>query len=663
MDLALAGGVNATLSQAFVRFHKDIGMLSAAGQCSAFDAAADGFVRGEGCGMVVLKRLSEAEADCDRIWAVVRGSAVNHNGASAALTTPNGPAQERVMEEALTQGGVSPSDVDYLEAHAVGSLLGDPIELNAVAAVYGRERDRERPLLIGSVKSNIGHLEWAAGIAGLIKTMLAMKQGVIPQHLHFQDPNPNLDWDQMPMRVASAATDWPLHPGKRPLAAVSAFGLSGANAHVVVEGYEVSVDASSENGEEPWPAGPVRHVAVSMPETVSDLATPEDEHMGREVRLLPLSGKTVRALRESARQYLGWLDRNGNRLSEQDSVANSALSDMAWTAGVGRTHFPYRAGLVFSDLAQLREKLLRQAEMDEASEESEPEAASRVAFVYAGQDSQWAGMGEALYQSEPVVRAVLDRCDAVVQEERGVSLLDVMFGRSGVDEDLDTPLWRRLGVYTLECALTALWDSVGVRPNVVVGHGSGGIAAAQASGVIGLEEGLRIMMALDGPSEAFPEIGATPPSVSLINNVTAGLVQTTQTLDESFWRQSAQERDPAAFRKCVETLSETRVDLIVEIGADSELGPTIVAAWPQTKEGNEDSGAPVVLEGLKRPSGDSESLTHDGGFVDAVARAYEAGLDISFDGLFASEKRRRISLPGYPFQRQRYWVEAPKRQA
>ena len=662
VDLALAGGVNATLSQAFVRFHKDLGMLSAGGQCSAFDAAADGFVRGEGCGMVVLKRLSEAEADGDRIWAVVRGSAVNHNGASAALTVPNGPAQERVMEEALTQGGVSPSDVDYLEAHAVGSQLGDPIELNAVAAVYGKERDRERPLLIGSVKSNIGHLEWAAGIAGLIKTMLAMKHGVIPQHLHFQEPNPNLDWDQMPMRVASAATDWPLHPGKPPLAAVSAFGLSGANAHVVLEGYDAPVGSSAENNGEPWPSGPVTHVTVSMPEAASDPATLEDEHEGREVRLLPLSGKTGRALRESAHRHLEWLDRNANESLLEDAAMNSELSDMAWTAGVGRSHFPYRAGLVFSNLAQLREKLLLQAEMDEGLEESEPEAASRVAFVYAGQGSQWAGMGESLYQSEPVVRAVLDRCDAVVQEERGVSLLDVMFGRSGVDEDLDTPLWNRLAVYALECALTALWDSVGIRPNVALGHGSGGIAAAQASGVLELEEGLRLTIALDDPTGDVSKIASTPPLVALVNNVTGELASSSQTLDVAFWRQSVLEQDPEAFRKCIETLAETGVDMIVGIGPDSEMVPTIVAAWPQTGEGDENSDEPVVLETLKSPSGNNESLTDDGGFVEAVARAYEVGLDISFDGLFAGEKRRRISLPGYPFQRQSYWVETPKQQ-
>ena len=224
VDLALAGGVNVVLSPSTSAFMLEIGMLSPTGHSSPFDASADGYVRGEGCGMVVLKRLSEAEADGDRIYAVIRGSAVNQNGASAGLTVPNGPAQERVMEEALVQAGASPSEVDYLEAHATGSQLGDPIELNAAASVYGRARDEESPLLVGTVKSNIGHLEWAAGIAAFIKTVLSMNNGVIPPHLHFQDPNPNVDWDQMPVRVTSDNTDWPTASGRQPLAGVNAFG-------------------------------------------------------------------------------------------------------------------------------------------------------------------------------------------------------------------------------------------------------------------------------------------------------------------------------------------------------------------------------------------------------------------------------------------------------
>ena len=237
VDLALVGGVNAILDPSVMKFLTEVGMLSASGQCWAFDAAADGYVRGEGCGIVVLKRLSAAEADGDRIWGVIRGSAVNQNGASLGLTLPNGPAQERAMEEALARAGVAPAEVDYLEAHGPGTIVGDPIEVQAVATVYGRGRAAERPLLIGSVKTNIGHLESAGGVAGLIKTVLAMQQGVIPKHLHFRHPNPEIAWERLPVQVTAEATPWPLVPDRPPLASVNVFGISGANAHVVVEGY------------------------------------------------------------------------------------------------------------------------------------------------------------------------------------------------------------------------------------------------------------------------------------------------------------------------------------------------------------------------------------------------------------------------------------------
>ena len=273
VDIALAGGVNAVLSPSVSRFMMDIGMLSPTGECRPFDASANGYVRGEGCGMVVLKRLSDAEADGDRIWAVIRGSAVNQNGASAGLTVPNGPAQERVMEEALTQANVSPSEVDYLEAHAVGSQLGDPIELNALASVYGRERDQDRPLLVGSVKSNIGHVEWAAGIAAFIKTVLSITHKVIPQTPHLETPNPNVEWDQMPLRVTSGKTAWPTVSGRQPLASVNAFGLSGTNAHILVEGYGPEFSASEAANGAPLPKGSPQRVPVSLPEPIDRFKT------------------------------------------------------------------------------------------------------------------------------------------------------------------------------------------------------------------------------------------------------------------------------------------------------------------------------------------------------------------------------------------------------
>ena len=211
-DLALAGGVHTILSGRLLELRGNAGMLSPDGRCATFDAAANGYVRGEGCGIVVLKRLAEAEADGDRIWGVIRGSAINQDGATPGLTVPSGAAQERVIGDALARAGISPHEVDYLEAHGTGTEVGDPIELEAAAAAYGKGRAADHPLLIGSVKTNIGHLESAAGVAGVIKTALALKQGVIPKHLHFREPTPAVDWERMSLQVTAEATEWPRHP-------------------------------------------------------------------------------------------------------------------------------------------------------------------------------------------------------------------------------------------------------------------------------------------------------------------------------------------------------------------------------------------------------------------------------------------------------------------
>ena len=598
VDMALVGGTHAVLSPDLTREMANLGMLSREGQCRPFDASADGFTRGEGCGMVVLKRLSEAEADGDRIWGVIRGSAVNQNGASAGPTVPNGPAQERVIEEALSRAGVVPSEVDYLEAHGGGSELGDPIEVQAAAAVYGKGREADRPLLIGSVKTNIGHLEPAAGVAALIKAVLAMKRGIIPKHLNFENPSPHIDWDRLPVQVTSELTEWPSHPNRPPRAGVSAFGISGTNAHVVVEGYD-SPDTT--------PVGSAQPVSLSV-----DLIGEEEAFAPRQTRLLPLSGKTDEALRDLTGRYLSWLD----ELASEDV---DLLADMAWTAGVGRIHFDHRTGIVFQDIESLREKL--QA-LIETGERPEPRAATKIAFAYTGQDSQWIGMGKDLYESEPVVRAVLDRCDKVILEERNTSLLDAMFGQTGDLSDLPA-------IYALESALTALWSSMGIQPSVVVGQGIGEIAAAQAAGVFSLEDGLRVALERDTDNPTLTDVTIASPSLVLVSSVTGGI----EVLDAAYWRRQAQEQ--VAFDKCAKKLANLGVDVIIEIGPN---------AVPDSIEAG--TNPPVMLSSLG-----------DDGFVQAVAKAYEARLPVSFPGLFAGETRRRVSLPSYPFQRQHYWIQ------
>ena len=719
-DLALAGGVNNILSGRLLELRGNAGMLAPDGQCKTFDARANGYVRGEGCGLVVLKRLAEAERDGDRIWAVVRGSAVNQDGASPGLTVPSGDAQARVIQAALARAGMQPQDVDYLEAHGTGTPVGDPIEADAAATAYGPGRPADRPLLIGSVKTNIGHLESAAGVAGFMKAVMALRHGVIPRHLNFETPSPAIDWDRLPLEVTAAERDWPRREGHVPSAGVSGFGWSGTNAHVLLERYEGPTDTAARGQDFAGPAMPVATRDGAQAAT-------------RRARLLPLSGKTDAALRESAARYLTWLE----------GAEPAALADAAWTASVGRSHFDFRAGVVFRDAGSLRERLAALVDPDERQFLATVPR-RKLAFAYTGQASQWVGMGRALYETEPVFRAVLDRCDALLREDRGASLLDVMFGREGAPGDLDDPAWKQPSIYALECGLTALWESVGVRPDVVFGHSLGEIAAAQAAGVFSLEDGLRFAAARGAHIGAVPGAGAMAAvfapaddiaavvdehnaasagidvSVAVDNGaqqVISGPADAIDTILERFESEGTRvarlrkspayhsamiepaldglqasireipfappsitllsnvtgaavapdaildtaywrrhARERVQFRSCVEELGSLGVDAVVELGPHAVLGPMTALAWPGSA-----GEPPAVVASLMRPRADTPAADTEDAFVAAVGAAYEAGIPVQLEALFAGESRRRVSLPGYPFQRERFWAARRRR--
>ncbi len=648
VDMALAGGVNAILSPKVSKFFNDLGVLSASGQCYAFDAAADGFVRGEGCGMIVLKRLSDAEADGDRIWGVVLGTAVNQNGVSAGLMAPNGPAQERVMQDALSRADVAASDIDYLEAQGVGSQFGDPIELNAVAEVYGKGRAEARPLYVGSVKTNIGHLEWASGVASLIKTVLAMRRRVIPRHLNFKDPNPHVDWDRLDVQVTSEAVDWPACPEKPPLAAVNSFGLSGANAHVVVGGYE---SAETDNRQS-WPVGPAQPVKVDG-QPIGQGGLKE-----RGTRLLPLSGKTPEALRELAQRYAGFLDERDGELSAGGAI----LADITWSAGVGRSHFSHRAGIAFSNVDQLQEGLAAVANGDNGRGDREVPEMLKAAFVFTGENDGRLGLGRDWFETEPVVREVLDRCNEIFLKEQGLSLLNLMSERAEGSAD---PVLAQVAVYALECALAALWRSLGVSPGAVVGDGLGLISAAQAAGVLDLVDGLRIVASVaeiqsisangdnaESLANAVAAANFSLPTVPIVNGATGQVIESGEAPGVEFWKVERQKL--ARAEGCAKMLAELGVVSVIAMGAGDTLEDSIRDAWPVSWEGSETPGQPVVLTSFcDAPDGNA-------GFMKAVAKAYESGLDLAFTGLFAGEARRRVPLPGYPFQRRRHWVDAPR---
>ena len=676
--LALAGGVHTIVATGMTRLMEASGMLSPDGRCRTFDASANGYVRGEGCGMLVLKRLSDAEANGDRILGVLLGSAVNQDGASAGLMVPKGQAQRQVIAQALERARVDPLQVDYLEAHGTATELGDQIEVQAAAEAYGVGRPADHPLLLGSVKTNIGHLETAAGVAGVVKVLLSMRAGMIPKHLHFQHPNPLLDWERLRVRVTSSAIPWPSSADHPPRAGVSAFGMAGTNAHLIVERYgPAGEDAGPPMDIVPETAAAAepRPVARSVDpgSAVSEGPSGESPLAAREARLLPLSGRTGEALRQLASRYAAWLD------SRSEELTPALLSDVAWTAGAGRSHFERRAGLVFEDEADLRAQLDALAG---ASAPARPASPRRVGFLFPDQGREWAGMGRDLYDREPVVRAVLDRCEAVFREERGASLLAMMFGDadpSGTSSssrgDLDAMERTQPMLYALQVALVRLWSSVGVHPDAVLGDGVGQIAAAQTAGVFDLEAGMRLasrrgvsMGSLPARAESavestgsgvepvrthpdLAEVASSPggpaPSIRLVSPVTGRVARPDEVLDDDHRR-----RRPGAFESGLRTLMELGVSVLVEIGPPPSAGRLVASCWPSS---DGEGPAPVVLSSL---AGRVRNGLH---FVRAVASAYEAGVEIAFSGLFAGEQRRRLSLPTYPFQRKRHWFASPGR--
>ena len=511
--LALAGGVNLILHPDVTIGYSKAHMLAADGRCKTFDAAADGFVRGEGCGIVVLKRLSDALADGDTVLAAIRGTAVNQDGSSATLTAPHGPAQEAVIREALAGAGLAAARVDYVETHGTGTALGDPIEVQALAAALGDGRGADRPLLIGSVKTNLGHLEAAAGVAGLIKLILALRHAAIPPHLHFRDPNPHIPWARLPVAVASPGCPWPARQEPR-VGAVSSFGFSGTNAHVVVE--------------EAAPPPPRPAPAAGQ----------------RPIHVLTVSARTPTALAALARGYAG-------RLSE---LPPAVLADVCRTANAGRAHLSQRAALVAESSGEASRLLLALADALPASgapatgpspppaAPSEPPAgvalghlrggeAPRIAFLFTGQGSLYPGVGRDLYAGSPVMREVLDRCDARLRGRLERPLLEVLYAGGGEARDagaatgggaaaaLDDTAYAQPILFALEMALVALWRSWGVEPGALLGHSVGEYAAACAGGVLSLEDGLdlvaergRLMRDLT-PAGAMAAVGAEEETV------------------------------------------------------------------------------------------------------------------------------------------------------
>jgi len=463
-SVALAGGVNLILSPAITINFTKAGAMAPDGRCKAFDARANGYVRSEGAGVVVLKPLSRALADRDPIYAVIRGSAVNQDGRSNGLMAPNPQAQEAVLREAYRRAAVSPGDVQYVEAHGTGTLLGDPIEAKALGAVLALDRRAERPCLLGSVKTNLGHLEAAAGIAGLIKVALALQHREIPPSLHFEEPNPHIPFDQLPLRVNRTLCPWPAQPDTPLLAGVSSFGFGGTNAHVVVQG---------------------------APPLDSEMHAAQGENGNRDAAftyVLPLSARSAPALQSVARRYHDFLI---------DPESTSAPYDICYTAGARRSHHEYRLAATGNSAAQLADGLetfIRgEIRPGLSSGRKLSDRQRKLVFVYPGQGSQWFGMGRTLLKQEAVFREAIERCDLAMRPHGDWSLLAELTSTDAAHSRLNEVDVLQPALFAIQVALTELWRSWGIEPHAVVGHSMGEVAAAHVAGALSLEDAARVI--------------------------------------------------------------------------------------------------------------------------------------------------------------------------
>jgi len=690
-DLALAGGVNLILGPDISIALSKSRMMAPDGRCKAFDARADGFVRGEGCGIVVLKRLADAVASRDRIIAVIRGSAINQDGRSNGLTAPNGPSQEGVIRAALEDADLTPDRLDYVEAHGTGTSLGDPIEVQALGAVVGPYRTKADPLLLGSVKTNIGHLEAAAGVAGLIKAALALHYGELPAQLHLQELNPYIPWGELPVEVVNRSRTWQQRPERSRVAGVSSFGFSGTNAHLILE------EAPAQELNSP--------------------TTPE-----RPVHLLALSAQDDAALLQLAGRYR-------DRLREGDA----SLADVAHTANTGRSHFDRRLTLLAADSATAADALEAQLTggtavgVDIGAVTST--RAPRVAFLFTGQGSQYPGMGRALYHGEPVFRAVIDRCAAVLDSLLPMPLLSVLDPAEGTVSPIDETAYTQPALFALELALAELWQSWGARPSIVMGHSIGEIVAACVAGVFSVEDALRLVAArgrlmgalprngamlaiqadeawvqdlialhdvdvsiaaVNGPANVVisglattidvlarrcEETGVTAtrlnvshafhsplldrmldafeaeartityrrPSIDLVSNLT-GEVAGPEVATARYWRDHA--RGAVRFGSAIATLHRAGAEIFLEVGP----GPTLIGMGQLCDPAN----GGLWLPSLRRNRSDWESM------LGSLAAMYRAGVPVSWSALDRDRPRRRVTLPTYQFQRERYWIDLPR---
>lgn len=699
-NLALAGGVNLILGPEVTIILSKAKMMATDGRCKAFDARADGFVRSEGCGIVALKRLSDAQADGDNILALIRGSAMNQDGRSNGLTAPNGPSQEAVIRAALADAGLTAGEISYIETHGTGTSLGDPIEVQALGSVMRSEHTAENPVMIGSVKTNLGHLESAAGVAGVIKLVLALQHAEIPPHLHLQQLNPYIAWEEYPLVVPTERTPWLTRDGRR-LGGISSFGFSGTNVHIILE-----------NAPPPHPA----KVSTERP-----------------VHLLTLSAKDETALQHLAARFEHHLATD----------TPETLADVCFTANIGRSHFGHRLAVIATDRDQLRQTLAAFAN-DQASPGErwlngqvrgtrQPE----ISFLYAGQGSQYIGMGRQLYETQPTFRLALEKCDELLRPYLDQPLLAILYPEAGTPAVINETTYTQPALFALQYALTELWRSWGIIPAAVMGHSVGEYAAACAAGVFSLEDGLKLIAArgrlmqttsndgemaavfasesyvseviapygesvsiaaVNGPEtvvisgkrtvvqavidhlknhrvkarrlnvsiaghsplmdpilEEFEqqaaEISYSAPQIEFISGLTGRVETGDEITTPAYWRRNL--RDAVQFFPAIQKMHEQGYRVFLEIGPAPILTDMAARCLPDTDKDL------LLLHSLRPQYDDWQQM------LKSLGKLYTRGVQVDWAGFehdYAAG-RRRVPLPTYPFQRERYWLKptAPRR--
>lgn len=490
---AFAGGVNVCLSaDTFITLSK-ARMLSPTGACRPFDEAANGYVRGEGCGMVLLKRLSDAWFDNDRILGVIRGSAVNHGGRTSGISAPNGQAQRAVIRAALADGGVSPEKIQYVEAHGTGTPLGDPIEIDALCDVFRNDTGNARPVYLTSVKANIGHTEIAAGIAGLIKTVLMMQHGRIPAQASLTDLNPFLQMDHGRLEIPRTPLDWDAD-GPR-VAGVSSFGFGGTNSHVVLQ-------SSAEGLSGPQPKTVAVRSSSKVASNGSKVASNRTHaEVKRQPYVLPLSAKSTKGLKQVASDFAEFLT----------AADDQRVADTIYTLGVGRQHFDNRAAIVADSIDELRDRAdkLAAGKRDPFIQTGHIASTGTpvVAGMFTGQGSQYQNMALGLYKHSTFFREQFDQCEAIIRKLRGESLLEVINGSASYG-DLKETKWTQPALFAIEYAMAKWWMDRGVEFDFLLGHSVGEIAAATIAEVFDLESGLRLICRRSELMQALPSGGA-----------------------------------------------------------------------------------------------------------------------------------------------------------